>query len=244
MAAYKRHDGRGAGELRAVKVTPDFIRTADGSCLIEVGNTRVICTASFVEGVPPWREHTGQGWVTAEYGMLPASTGQRKRRPGVHQDSRSVEIQRIIGRALRSVVRYERLGENTMYLDCDVLQADGGTRTAAITGAYVALAMALRRCAAGGRCKAGALNGAVAAVSVGIVDGHAVLDLDYQEDSAAEVDMNVAMKSGGKFVEIQSTAESRPFGEAQLRQMLRLARRGIRELLVVQRRAIERRGKR
>ena len=227
-----------------MKITPDFVRAADGSCLIEVGDTRVICTASFVEGVPRWRERTGLGWVTAEYGMLPASTGRRRRRPGVKPDGRDVEIQRLIGRALRSVVRFEKLGENTVYLDCDVLQADGGTRTASITGAYVALARAIHRCVADGRCRAGALKGAVAAVSVGLVGGHAVLDLDYAEDSAAEVDMNVAMKSSGKFVEIQSTAESRAFGEGDLQKLLRLAKRGIRKLLVAQRRAIERRGRR
>jgi ribonuclease PH len=211
---------------------------------MEMGSTRVICTASFVEGVPEWRENSGLGWVTAEYGMLPASTGRRRKRPGLKPDSRGMEIQRIIGRVLRSVVRFEKLGENTIYLDCDVLEADGGTRAAAVTGAYVALARALRGCEAGGRCGPGALKGAVAAVSVGMVDAHVVLDLDYAEDSAAEVDMNVAMKSGGKFVEIQSTGERRAFGESELRRMLSLAKRGIRALLLRQREAIRSRGRR
>ncbi|MHC4984068.1 MAG: ribonuclease PH [Planctomycetota bacterium] len=244
MATYVRHDGRRAGELRPVKITPGFVPKADGSCLIEVGKTRVICTASFVEGVPPWREGTGLGWVTAEYGMLPASTGHRRRRPVYKPDSRAQEIQRLIGRALRSIVRFKKLGSNTIYLDCDVLQADGGTRTAAITGACVALARAVRQCSADGRCEAGAIRGAVAAVSVGLVGGRALLDLDYSEDSAADVDMNVAMKSDGKFVEIQSSAEGKAFGEEELGKMLRLAKRGARKLLALQRRAIARRSRR
>jgi len=244
VAAYVRDDGRRAGELRAVKITPDFVRTADGSCLVEVGGTRVICTASFIQGVPKWREGSGLGWVTAEYGMLPASTHSRKERRAGRPDGRGVEIQRIIGRVLRSVVKFGRLGENTIYLDCDVLEADGGTRAAAITGAHVALARAIRRCEADGRCAGGAITGGVAAVSVGMVDGHLLLDLDYAEDCRAQVDMNVAMKSNGKFVEIQSTAEGRPFGQSDLQLMLRLARRGIRTLLAVQRKAVDRRSRR
>ena len=238
MAKAKRHDGRRAGELRAIKITPGFVSTADGSCLFEMGGTRVICTASFTEGVPRWREHSGLGWVTAEYGMLPASTGARKRRPGGRPDGRSVEIQRVIGRVLRNVVRFERLGENTIVLDCDVLEADGGTRTAAINGAYVSLAIAIQKGAATGLCERNALTGQVAAVSVGIVEGQSLLDLDYLEDSAAEVDMNVAMTSGGKYVEIQGSSERGAFDGAQLEAMLRLGRRGIRKILELQRNTI------
>jgi ribonuclease PH len=221
-----------------VRITPDFIRSADGSCLIELGRTRVVCTASVVAELPRWRQRQRLGWVTAEYGMLPASTTQRKPRPLARPDSRSVEIQRMIGRSLRTVVRLEALGENTVYLDCDVLEADGGTRTAGVTGAYVALALAAGRKAKAGALRPGAVRGAVAAVSVGIVNGRAVLDLDYHEDSSAEVDMNVAMTAGGKFVEVQGSSEASPFDLSQLEAMLVLARRGIRKLLAAQRRAI------
>lgn len=241
MATPERHDGRKAGELRPVRITPGFVRSADGSCLIEAGGTRVICTASFEPSVPKWREKSQLGWVTAEYGMLPASTGRRKQRPIMKPDSRGVEIQRMIGRVLRSAVRFDRLGPNTVHLDCDVLEADGGTRTAAITGAQVALARAIAKAAAAGLCDARAISGRVAAVSVGIVDGRAVLDLDYVEDSAAEVDMNVAMTSGGKFVEIQGAAEGAPFDGDQLQAMLALARRGLRKLTGLQMQAIDRR---
>jgi len=243
MTRTKRHDGRTPSQLRTVKITPDFVSTADGSCLIEIGGTRVICTASLTEGLPRWRQDIGQGWITAEYGMLPASTGLRKKRPTSRPDSRSVEIQRLIGRVLRSVVRFERLGENTVVLDCDVLEADGGTRTAAITGAYVALSLALDKAGRTGLCKPQALRGAIAAVSVGLVDGQALLDLDYLEDSAADVDMNVAMTRSGKFVEIQATSERQAFDSAQLQRMLRLARRGIRQLLDEQKNAFARRKK-
>jgi len=221
-----------------VRLTPNFVGTADGSCLVEMGGTRVICTASFSAGVPKWREGSGLGWVTAEYGMLPASTGSRKRRPVNKPDSRSVEIQRIIGRVLRSVVQFATLGENTIFLDCDVLEADGGTRTAAITGAYVAMAIAAKRAAADGRCGARAIGGNVAAVSAGVVGGRVLLDLNYAEDSRADVDLNVAMTSGGKFVEIQGSSESAPFDKDQLDQMLGLAAGGIRKLLRLQRQAI------
>lgn len=227
-----------------VKITPGFLRAADGSCLMEMGRTRVICTASFVEGVPDWRAESGRGWVTAEYGMLPAATGSRKSRPLVRPDGRSVEIQRVIGRVLRNVVRFDRLGENTVYLDCDVLEADGGTRTAAITGAWVALALAARRAASDGRCAAGVMHAGVAAVSVGLVDGRCLLDLDYHEDAAAEVDMNVAMTSRGQYVEVQGSAERAGFDGAQLTRMLRLARRGIRKLLSLQRKALAGGGRR
>jgi len=244
MARPKRHDGRRAGELRPVRITPGFVRSADGSCLIEVGGTRVICTASFAQSVPKWREKSGLGWVTAEYGMLPASTGRRKKRPIMKPDSRGVEIQRMIGRVLRSVVRFDKLGANTVHLDCDVLEADGGTRTAAVTGAQVALSRAIAKGAAEGLCDARTVRGCVAAVSVGIVEGVTVLDLDYVEDSAAEVDMNVAMTGGGKFVELQGTAEGAAFDDDQLQSMLSLARRGLRKLQRLQREAIRRRVRR
>ena len=235
----RRHDGRRADALRPVRFRPDFVRTADGACLIEMGGTRIICTASVADGVPRWRNGTGLGWVTAEYGMLPASTQKRKPRPTERRDSRSVEIQRIIGRVLRNVVRFDRLGVRTVYLDCDVLEADGGTRTAAINGAFVAMARALAKLEADGQVARGCVCGGVAAVSVGIVEGKAVLDLDYAEDSAAEVDMCVAMTGGGKFVEVQGTSEGGPFGRDALDRMLRLARRGIGRILRLQREAVK-----
>ena len=238
MAVMKRHDGRRANELRPMKITTGYVRPADGSCLMELGETRVICTASFQESVPPWLAETGRGWVTAEYAMLPASTGKRKRRPLGKPDGRSAEIQRLIGRVLRGVVAMDKLGENTIYLDCDVLTADGGTRGAAITGAYVAVAEAVAKRRRQGGLGRGVLKGPVAAVSVGIVDGRPLLDLDYAEDAAAEVDMNVAMTRAGGFVEIQGTGEQAPFDGGQLQAMLRLARSGVRKLVVAQMRAI------
>lgn len=239
MPKIKRHDGRKVDQLRDVKITPNFVGSADGSCLIEIGNTRVICTASFTNQLPKWRQESGLGWVTAEYGMLPASTGSRKSRPGLKPDSRGIEIQRLIGRALRSVVQLDKLGPNSVYLDCDVLQADGGTRTASITGAYVALAIAINKAAQQGLCKKSALKGPVAAISVGIVDGVAVLDLDYCEDSTAHVDMNLAMLGGGKFIEIQGTSEGEPFDADQLNRMLQLGKKGIQKLFAIQRNAIK-----
>jgi len=238
MAKPKRNDGRRPNELRPITITPGFVGSADGSCLIETGGTRVICTASLSPGVPKWRQGSGLGWLTAEYGMLPASTGRRKSRPTSKPDSRGIEIQRLIGRVIRNVVRFDRLGENTLHLDCDVLEADGGTRTASITGAYVAAAIANQRCAALGRCNPKAITGQVAAISVGIVAGQALLDLDYSEDSNAEVDMNVAMLSNGQFVEVQGTAEKAPFTGSQLQEMLDLAGKGIRKLAKIQRQAI------
>lgn len=234
----KRIDSRLASQLRPVKITPDFVKTADGSCLIEMGGTRVICTASIESSLPKWRDESAGGWVSAEYGMLPASTGQRKSRPGLKPDSRGIEIQRLIGRSLRSVVCFERLGANSITLDCDVLEADGGTRTASITGAYVALQRAVEKGVANGLFKKGVLRGAVAAVSVGIINGKAMLDLCYAEDSTADVDMNVVMTASGKFVEIQGTSEAAPFTAAQLQQMLTLAKKGIRELLKIQKQAL------
>ena len=226
--------------MRPLKITPGFVRSADGSCLVEVGGTRVICTASICEGVERWRKGTGLGWVTAEYGMLPASTGSRKSRPIAKPDGRSTEIQRLIGRVLRSVVKFEKLGENTIYLDCDVLEADGGTRTAAINGAYVALSLACRKGLQAGKIQAGAIGGAVAAISVGIVGGRALLDLNYAEDSSADADVNVAMTSAGEFVEVQASAERAAFGQGQLTKMLSLAQAGIRKILRAQRQTLAR----
>ena len=238
MATWKRQDGRRADELRAVKLTPGFVATADGSCLVEIGGTRVICTASFADGVPDWRVASGLGWLTAEYGMLPGSTPQRRARPVGRPDGRMVEIQRIIGRVLRGVVDFDKLGAQTVYLDCDVLEADGGTRTAAITGAQVALHEAVRAGAEAGRCEPTALTGRVAAVSVGVVNGRCLLDLDYHEDASADVDMNVAMAAGGAFVEVQGTGEGAGFAHKQLEDLLDLAERGIRKLLQAQREVI------
>ena len=238
MIATRRQDGRRADQLRAVRIVPGFVPPADGSCLIELGGTRVICTASFEPGVPDWMVGKGAGWVTGEYGMLPASGGRRKQRPIGKPDSRATEISRLIGRVLRSVARMDRMGENTIWLDCDVLTADGGTRTAAVTGAYVALVQAARSLARRGLMPADVADRPVAAVSVGIVDGRALLDLNYQEDVRAEVDMNVAMAADGRFVELQATGEADRFDEGQLHRMLGLARRGIRRLLVEQKQAI------
>jgi ribonuclease PH len=238
MASKRRNDARRDGELRPVRITSGFVGTADGSCLIEIGRTRVICTASISEELPPWRMGAQAGWVTAEYGMLPASTHERKSRPTIKPDGRSVEIQRLIGRSLRSVVNFERLGPRTVYLDCDVLEADGGTRTASITGAQVALSIAAGRAVRDGRFRPGAVAGLVAAVSVGMFDGRAVLDLDYSEDSRAEVDMNIVMTNAGKYVEVQGGSEARPFSDEDLQAMLMLAWSGIRKLLSRQRQAI------
>ena len=231
-----RNDGRAPDELRPIAITPGFVRTATGSALIEAGGTRVICTASVDEDVPRWMAGQGRGWVTAEYSMLPASTGERKKRDVSkgRPDGRTVEIQRLIGRALRAVCDFEALGERTLWLDCDVLQADGGTRCAAITGAYVAAYRALDRM---GLSKA--LPHSVAAVSVGVVDGLAVLDLDYPEDSQADTDMNVVMTADGRLVEVQATAERDPFTRDELDDLLDLAAGGIEQLAVAQRAAAD-----
>ncbi len=216
------------------------MRTATGSALISIGETRVICTASGQESVPRWMAGRGRGWVTAEYGMLPASTGERKQRDATRGrlDGRTVEIQRLIGRALRGVVDFQALGERTIYLDCDVLQADGGTRCASITGAYVALALACGRLTAEGLLRASPLTGSVAAVSCGMVDGEALLDLDYSEDSTAEVDANVVMTGEGGLVEVQATAERTPLSRAHLDELLVLAAAGIEQLRGLQAQAI------
>jgi len=235
-----RPDGRRADQLRPLKIMRAFTELAPGSVLICQGRTRVLCTACWEVGVPDFLVGSGRGWVTAEYDMLPSATGQRRRRDGRTGkiDGRSQEIQRLIGRTMRSVVDMAKLGENTIWLDCDVLQADGGTRTAAINGAYVALADALTWANKQGFAQNGALTEAVAAVSVGLVGGKVLLDLDYSEDSAAEVDMNVAMTSAGKFVELQGSAETATFDRQQLDKMLNTAGKGIRQLLTLQKNAL------
>jgi ribonuclease PH len=231
-APLTRSHDRAQDALRPVAIEPGFVRTASGSALISMGETRVICTASAATGVPRWRMGSGLGWVTAEYGMLPASTGSRKARDSTkgHVDGRTVEIQRLIGRSLRGVVDFTALGENSIYLDCDVLQADGGTRTASITGAYVALALACEKLVAAGTIKRSPLTGTIAAVSCGIVGGVPLLDLDYPEDSTAEVDANVVMTGDGGLVEVQATAERTPLSRAHLDELLRLAEGGIAQL--------------
>ena len=235
-----RNDGRGPADLREVAIHPGFVKTATGSALIEAGGTRVICTASVEEEVPRWMARQGRGWVTAEYGMLPASTGERKRRDVSkgRPDGRTVEIQRLIGRALRGVVDFEALGERTVWIDCDVLEADGGTRCAAITGGYVALELALAGVVADGKLDAMPLNQSIAAVSCGVVDGRALLDLDYSEDSRAEVDANVVMTGDGGLVEVQATAERTPLSRASLDELLALAAAGIERLRAAQEDAV------
>ena len=231
-----RADGRHrADELRRLELLPDWLEQAHGSVLFSHGKTRVLCTATVEEGVPRWLYRSGRGWMTAEYSLLPASTGERTQREAAKgkQGGRTVEIQRLIGRALRSVCDFEALGERTLWLDCDVLQADGGTRCAAISGAYVAARRALDRF---GLSKA--LTGSVAAVSVGIVDGRALLDLDYAEDSTAETDMNVVMTADGRLVEVQATAERDPFSRELLDELLDLAAGGVEEIAAAQAEAV------
>jgi ribonuclease PH len=235
-----RADGRSPGDLREVNIAPGFVRTAAGSCLIEAGGTRVICTATVDEEVPRWMAGQGRGWATAEYGMLPASTGERKRRDVSkgRPDGRTVEIQRLIGRSLRGVIDFEGLGERTVWIDCDVLEADGGTRCAAITGGYVALELALRGLMSEGKLESLPLSQSVAAVSCGIVEGRALLDLDYSEDSTAEVDANVVMTGDGGLVEVQATAERTPLSRASLDELLALAASGIERLRSAQQEAV------
>jgi ribonuclease PH len=237
MGGTVRIDGRNADQMRALKIVPDFISTAEGSVLIELGNTRVICTASVEDGVPGFLKGTGKGWITGEYGMLPRATEERTPREATRgkQTGRTQEIQRLIGRSLRAVTDQEALGEKTVWIDCDVIQADGGTRTASITGAFVALALAFERMVAAGIWRSSPLIDTVAATSVGIVDDQALLDLAYEEDSRAEVDMNVVMTGSGHFVEIQATAEGRPFTGSEMQDLLALAAAGIRRLTDEQR---------
>ncbi len=238
--SYHRSDNRKPDEMRPVKITTEFIRTAEGSCLIEVGNTRVICTATVEESVPNWMRNSGKGWVTSEYGMLPRSTLTRTARESAKGriGGRTHEIQRLIGRSMRAVIDLQKLGERTVWIDCDVIQADGGTRTASITGGFIALALALHKLVAAGTLKALPLRDLVGAISVGIVEKEVLLDLAYEEDSRAEVDMNFVLTGSDKFIEIQATAEQIPFTDDQLAQMTRLARKGIHELAAKQREAL------
>ncbi len=231
-----RPSDRAADELRPITITRDYIKHADGSVLIECGDTRVICTASVDETVPPFLRGKGRGWVTAEYGMLPRSTGSRMRREASagRQGGRTLEIQRLIGRALRAGIDLAKLGERTITVDCDVIQADGGTRTASISGAWVALADAIAGLIGAGELTQDPLLCQVAAISVGIYQGEAVLDLDYVEDSSAETDMNVVMNSHGGFIEVQGTAEGAAFSEQELGSMLALARSGIERIFELQ----------
>ncbi len=235
-----RSNGRGVQDLRPVEITPGFIKHADGSALIGMGETRVICTAKIEDRVPPFLRKSGRGWITAEYGMLPSSSPTRIPREAARGKvgGRTHEIQRLIGRSLRAVADLGRLGERTVWLDCDVIQADGGTRTASITGAYVALACALRRWAADKTVPEGLLKDSVAAVSVGVAEGRALLDLDAGEDNNAEVDMNFVMTGSGEFVEVQGTAEKQPFSPARLSELILLAQSGIQRLLDVQQQAL------
>lgn len=231
-----RADGRAVDSLRPVKITPDFIPSAEGSVLIETGQTRVIVTATVDDGVPAFLKGSGKGWVTGEYGMLPRSTEERTPREATRgrQSGRTLEIQRMIGRTLRAVTDLKALGERTVWLDCDVIQADGGTRTASVTGAFVALALAFERMVAAGMLRSAPIIDSVAATSVGIVDDELLLDLAYEEDSRAQIDMNVVMTGGGKFVEVQASAEGRPYTNEELQDLIDLAAGGIRELARIQ----------
>ena len=233
-----RIDGRTPEQARPISIQTNFVRTAAGSCLIATGNTRVICTASVEESVPPFLRGKGQGWVTAEYAMLPASTGQRKKRDGIKKDGRSVEIQRLIGRSLRQAVDLTKLGERTITLDCDVLEADGGTRTASITGAMVALTLAVDKLMAEGKLFQSPIVHQVAAVSVGVVDNTPCCDLCYVEDSAAQVDMNLVMNEQGEFIELQGTGEGRAFTADELTTLLAYGKKGIADLMAAQKEAL------
>jgi len=230
--------GRSFDQLRKIKVTKNFVKHAEGSCLIEFGHTRVICTASVEENVPPFLKGKGTGWVTAEYGMLPRSTDTRMKREKTLTSGRTLEIQRLIGRSLRGVVDAEQLGERTVKIDCDVIQADGGTRTASVTGGFIALALALQKIKKQNLIGRVPLTDYVAAVSVGVHKGQPLLDLDYREDSSADMDMNVVMVGSGKFVEVQGTAEKKPFSKKEMDQLLDLAEKGIRELIKMQRKYV------
>jgi ribonuclease PH len=233
---YFRSDNRAPDQMRPVNIVPDFISTAEGSALIEVGNTRVICTATVEEAVPQFLKGAGKGWVTSEYGMLPRSTLTRTAREATRgrQSGRSLEIQRLIGRSLRAVTDLQGLGERTVWIDCDVIQADGGTRTASITGSFVALGLALEKLVEAGTLTSAPIRDFVAATSVGIVDGEMLLDLAYEEDSRADVDMNFVLTGGKKIVEIQATAEQHQFDESRLEQMMAMARRGVESLIAKQ----------
>jgi len=235
-----RSNGRALNEMRKVTLTPNVSRYAEGSCLVEFGNTKVLCTASLDSGVPPFLRNTGKGWVTAEYGMLPRATHTRVPREAAKgkQTGRTQEIQRLIGRSFRSVVDLEKLGERQITVDCDVIEADGGTRTAAITGGFVALHKAISKMHKEGTIKTLPINSFVAAVSCGIVNGEPMLDLEYEEDSAAQVDANFIM-TDGKIVEVQGTAEGHPFSEEEFYNLMQLAKKGICELILLQKKALE-----
>jgi len=237
----QRHDGRRPLQLRPVEMIRGYTKGPAGSVLMRAGDTVVLCTASVEESVPEWRKGKGVGWVTAEYDMLPSSTGTRRKRSRSGVDGRATEIQRLIGRVMRSVVDLAALGERSIWLDCDVIQADGGTRTAAITGSYVALCDAVSRLRADGLIKASPIREPIAAVSVGKVDGRILLDLDYSEDSRAEVDFNVAMMKSGQYVEVQGSGEGGTFNQRELDELLSAARRGIRELIALQTSALNKR---
>jgi ribonuclease PH len=236
-----RPSGREPDQLRELRFTPDYTRHAEGSVLAEFGDTRVLCNASVESRVPPWMRGAGKGWVTAEYGMLPRATHTRSGREAARgkQGGRTLEIQRLIGRSLRAVTDLEALGERTVTLDCDVLQADGGTRTASICGAYVALELAMRRIQKSGALKKNPVHGQVAAISVGIYRGLPVLDLDYEEDSDAETDMNIVMNDAGRFIEVQGTAEGHAFTDDEFNAMLELARNGIATIVDAQRAVLD-----
>ena len=235
-----RTDGRKPKQLRPLRITPSYLKTADGSVLIEVGDTKVICTAKLEERVPQFLRNSGKGWITAEYGMLPGSSQARIGRESARGKigGRTHEIQRLIGRSLRAIADLKKLGERTIWIDCDVIQADGGTRTASITGAYVALVEAVRGWLGRGIIKEDPIKDAVAAVSIGIVEGKILLDLAYEEDSRADVDMNFVMTGSGKFIEVQGTAESNPFTNKQMGRMTDMAQQGIRELLKAQKQVL------
>ncbi len=241
MTDFRRADGRSLLELRPARITTGYTKYAEGSVLIEMGATRVICTASIEERVPPFLKGRGTGWVTAEYAMLPRATETRTQREIGRggPSGRTHEIQRLIGRSLRSIVDMAALGERSVMIDCDVTQADGGTRTAAITGGFVALALALNRHLEAGKLTRSPLRDYVAAVSVGVIDGRVMLDLNYGEDSRAEVDMNIVLTGDGRFVEVQGTAEAEPFGRTQMNEMVAAAEVGVEQLIALQRTAIE-----
>jgi len=235
-----RPSGREVSQMRELRFIPDFTKHAEGSVLASFGDTQVLCTASIEDRVPAWMRNTGRGWVTGEYGMLPRATHTRSGREATRgkQGGRTLEIQRLIGRSLRAITDLEALGERSIMLDCDVIQADGGTRTASISGAYVALAIAMQRLSKAGKLKKNPLHGQVAAISVGIYRGTPVLDLDYAEDSEAETDMNIVMNDAGRFIEVQGTAEGHAFTDDEFSAMIGLARAGINEIIVAQNEAI------
>jgi len=240
--SVKRSDGRGLKSLRSVKITRNYLKHAEGSVLIKIGDTKVICSASVEERVPPFLRNTGKGWVTAEYSMLPRSTHTRTSREKGGGNGRAFEIQRLIGRSLRSVTDLSAFGERTLWIDCDVIQADGGTRTASITGAYVALVDAFRKMIKNDLIEKVPVKDSVAAISVGKVEGEVLLDLNYEEDSKAEVDMNVVMTGAGKFVEIQGTAEGGVFTKKEMDELVKIAQRGIRVLTRIQKKSLEGKG--